>query len=220
MADAGNACIFLDLRCDRYLALAGRQALWLKEIRTRSIDGNISLDARHLASSLIRRGILTPDEASGKPICPLDHCAPERSALDAGTSCIDLRLRDTRLFLKTLIETAALRRRSRRDFRKLIHAAAGWKSDLAPSDAATPEEACILARRFDATASMFIARKDTCLLRSLLLARYLTSKNIRTDWVFAVRTAPFAAHCWIEAGGILMNETCDRAREYVPIMRI
>ena len=38
------------------------------------------------------------------------------------------------------------------------------------------------------------------------------------DWVFAVKGAPFAAHCWIQLGDIVLNDSVENVRAYTPIM--
>jgi hypothetical protein len=38
--------------------------------------------------------------------------------------------------------------------------------------------------------------------------------------VIAVRTGPFAAHCWLQTDLFLINESLDEARNFTPILVI
>lgn len=39
-------------------------------------------------------------------------------------------------------------------------------------------------------------------------------------WVFGVRTWPFAAHCWIQIGDLVVGDVLDRVRGYTPIRAV
>jgi hypothetical protein len=57
-----------------------------------------------------------------------------------------------------------------------------------------------------------------CLYRSGLLRRYLAILGHRVDWVFGVRTWPFAAHCWLQAGDMALDDEAERLVAYHPIL--
>ena len=57
-----------------------------------------------------------------------------------------------------------------------------------------------------------------CLFRSDFLRRYLAWLGHRVDWVFGVRTYPFVAHCWLQAGGVTLEDEADRLLAFHPIM--
>jgi hypothetical protein len=60
--------------------------------------------------------------------------------------------------------------------------------------------------------------RDECLYDSLALLEYLARKSVYPDWVFGVRTRPFAAHCWVQHGGIVLNDTVEHVSGFTPIM--
>jgi hypothetical protein len=68
--------------------------------------------------------------------------------------------------------------------------------------------------------NLFIARRapDDCLMRSLALFRYLRSVNVAAEHVIGVRRIPFAAHAWVECGGVPALE--DRSHAFTPLARI
>ena len=57
-----------------------------------------------------------------------------------------------------------------------------------------------------------------CLFRSGFLLGYLESLGHRVDWVFGVRTWPFRAHCWLQAGDVALDDEAERLIAYHPIM--
>jgi Transglutaminase-like superfamily len=59
-----------------------------------------------------------------------------------------------------------------------------------------------------------------CLFDSLALLFYLARYNLYPMWVFGVREAPFFAHCWVQAGPIVLSDYRDKVIPYTPIMVI
>jgi hypothetical protein len=57
-----------------------------------------------------------------------------------------------------------------------------------------------------------------CLIRSFILLRLLRRHGLDARWVFAVRTWPFEAHCWLQAGGTVLDDARDRLVAYHPIL--
>ena len=73
-----------------------------------------------------------------------------------------------------------------------------------------------LARRFN-HARALVPIAPNCLSDSLALRHWLARRGHRCDLVVAARLEPFAAHCWIEAQGIVLNDTPERIATFVPI---
>lgn len=63
-------------------------------------------------------------------------------------------------------------------------------------------------------------RDYLCLFDSLGLTLFLLRRGIRARWIFGVREDPFAAHCWVQYGGVVLNEYLDRTRLYTAIMAV
>jgi hypothetical protein len=59
-----------------------------------------------------------------------------------------------------------------------------------------------------------------CLFDSLALARFLAWRGCAFDLVFAVRSGPFSAHCWIESEGAALNDFYDTHAAFTPILRV
>jgi len=65
---------------------------------------------------------------------------------------------------------------------------------------------------------LFYPRSYLCLFDSLALINFLAHFNLYPDWVFGVTAEPFEAHCWVQAGGIVLNDTLARVSAFTPIM--
>lgn len=59
-----------------------------------------------------------------------------------------------------------------------------------------------------------------CLLRAFMLRRLLQRRGHEAAWVFGVTTWPFQAHCWIQRGDVVLDDTVERVRPFHRIMVI
>jgi len=57
-----------------------------------------------------------------------------------------------------------------------------------------------------------------CLARSFLLRRFLRRAGCDAAWVFGVRTWPFGAHCWLQAGDVVLDDAPERVAQFEPIL--
>ncbi len=88
-----------------------------------------------------------------------------------------------------------------------------------------PSEAASVARARDAYARFAAARiwipaSYVCLFDSLCLMRVLLSEGICGDLVFGVRARPFAAHCWVECEGEILDDGGETCASFVEIVRV
>lgn len=66
----------------------------------------------------------------------------------------------------------------------------------------------------------FYPRPYLCLFDSLALIEFLAHFNLYPDWVFGVTADPFEAHCWVQSGGVVLNDTIERVSAFTPIMYV
>lgn len=59
-----------------------------------------------------------------------------------------------------------------------------------------------------------------CLVRSFILVRYLQRHGAAATWVLGVRTWPFRAHCWVQAGPVALDDAHDKLVAYTPICAV
>ncbi|MFA4952493.1 lasso peptide biosynthesis B2 protein [Brevundimonas sp.] len=66
----------------------------------------------------------------------------------------------------------------------------------------------------------WIPFEGECLQRSFLLRAHLAAQGVATDWIFGVATWPFAAHCWLQIGDLVVGDRLSRVSRFTPIMRV
>lgn len=86
-----------------------------------------------------------------------------------------------------------------------------WSEVRRGPDAAT--DAALSFRRV----RPYVPLSPVCLLDSLALLRFLARRGLRADLVFGVTGAPFSAHCWLQAGDTILNDTLGNVESYTPI---
>jgi hypothetical protein len=81
------------------------------------------------------------------------------------------------------------------------------------------EEARKLVGIFDRLRSLYPA-DYLCLFDSLALLEFLSRYKLFPSWVFAIRPAPWGAHCWVQDACTIFNDDPYNVLEYLPIMQV
>lgn len=76
-----------------------------------------------------------------------------------------------------------------------------------------------LAHAF-ASSERFVSSRDRCLARSLALRLLARTKGLDVQLVVGVRTEPFAAHCWVERDGCVLNDELDVVAQFTPLLSV
>ncbi|NJO13234.1 MAG: lasso peptide biosynthesis B2 protein [Gammaproteobacteria bacterium] len=85
----------------------------------------------------------------------------------------------------------------------------------------SPDCICLHAARvFEALHPLVFASRNRCLFHSLALIEYLARHELYPRWVFGVQAVPFAAHCWVQQEGQVLNDTVEHVSRYTPILSI
>lgn len=58
---------------------------------------------------------------------------------------------------------------------------------------------------------------NRCLSRSMAMASCLFRAGFAVQLVMGVRLRPFAAHCWVQDGGSLLNDTPEEVATFTPV---
>ncbi|MGV8932166.1 MAG: lasso peptide biosynthesis B2 protein [Luteimonas sp.] len=66
-------------------------------------------------------------------------------------------------------------------------------------------------------ARLFIPIETCCLLDSISLVRFLAKRGVHAHLVFGVTGEPFAAHCWVQHGNVVLNDTVGHVAAHTPI---
>lgn len=77
-----------------------------------------------------------------------------------------------------------------------------------------------LARTYAAfdTVLPWIPLEGQCLQRAYMLSRHLRTHGHAADWILGVRTWPFLAHAWAQAGSVVVGDSLERIRTFTPIL--
>lgn len=72
------------------------------------------------------------------------------------------------------------------------------------------------ARRFRSMRP-YVPMLSRCLPHALLLRSYLATCGLRATLVIGVRLFPFEAHCWVQAGAVVLTDDFEQTSAYTPI---
>jgi hypothetical protein len=213
---AANRTIFLDMKRGRYFGLDPAKT----ELLRRALEDSAEAERSNspVAAELIGMGLLTTSRSASKTFSPPAANPPEASLLPL----IDdpPRISTVRVirFLATC-SSVALRLKLRpleHSLSHLVHRKSSSTTHFAADGVL--DRARDLTRPFMHLRPFAYAARNRCLLDSLALAEFLASYGIRATCIFGVRANPFEAHCWVQIGGHVVNETPEMARRYAPIL--
>ncbi len=220
----GEHLVLLDVKEDRYWALEAAQTSGLGSL----VGGWPVKDADAAASPaptpetaaaievLRGRGLLTDSVPPGKDATPVSATPPARELIIDSERTADREGSWWRFFTACAFSKIALRVWP---FERVIRRVRQRKARLAPS--AVPLDVGRTRRLVEAFVHyrvFLFSPKNECLFDSLTLIEYLASHGIYANWVFGVQTRPFAAHCWVQHGDIVFNDTAEHVSGYTPIM--
>jgi len=195
-ARLGDDLVLLDLPGDRYLGLPGAWS-----------GGRLEPEAERL----LRQAGLWDDRSAGVG-CDLGWPRPQQDlpVLDAPP----LAARDL-LEIGRFLADYGWARRSPRLARLAAWAAQSRLTEDPQPSAALIAEAARLRRLL-----LWTPAPRKCLLQSFLLLRALRRRGLDARWVFAVRAWPFLAHCWLQAGPMVLDDRHERLCAFTPILVI
>lgn len=217
----GEQLVFLDLKEDRYWALEASRTADLGVCVSgwpvpMTADGAVRSETDGLLEVLRERGILVGNKPPGKDATPVAARPPLTELLSEAEALSEPAIRCTWGILvasvaaKLALQLCPLERVVRRVRRRKLARAGGAELDV--------RHARRLVGAFVRYRVFLFSSRDQCLYDSLSLLEFLARHRIYPDWVFAVQTRPFAAHCWIQHGSIVFNDTVEHVSGYTPIM--
>lgn len=203
--------IFLDIDGDRYFRLDDSlEAAFFAYVHAKYVD-KAGIDA------LIEHAILTPGSTSDNRSHRLSP--PTRSSLELTSGSGPIRMT---AILKVFMIVRHTRRQLRTQALKdvldnLVRYREGSRLNAASSGS---HEARILD-----FAGLFVRSRlyvpfetsTSCLLDSVALTTYLAGHDVSANIVFGVTSDPFSAHCWVQCGDLVLNDTVGNAAAYTPI---
>lgn len=229
--------VLLDLKRDKYVGVGRAQMRALRQCvkgwpspecgDTEAVDPNSNGPADGILAKMLSSGMLTTDESRGKEARPV-VTPPAQSALGEleaapGRDPFDRRPAVTAGHVINFI-IACLKARLALRFRPIASVVARASARKARYSRSRTQLNLESVRQHVATYAhlrpLLFTAKDACLFDALALSNYLARYGIFATWVFGVQTGPFAAHCWLQHEGVVLNDTPDNVRRYAPILAV
>lgn len=205
-----DCLIFLDIRNDRYFRLPSSLERPFVAYANGNEDTNVG--------DLVERNILVEAPGSLGRVTAVNIECPARSALEQ--SC------QAKLHFGSLadvfITVCSIRRQLRtRPLRNVLDAVVTSRPTEQPRPGSISDQA-VEQLLLEASGEFRLARAYTpvetrCLLDSLAMVKFLARRKLRANIVFGVTSDPFSAHCWVQAGDLVLNDTVGHANAHTPI---
>lgn len=199
--------IFLDMGSDRYFRLSGgMERVFMDWLGNACAESDIAM--------LVERKILTDlSTRSRNPCGPTQK--PRLSALELPLSPVPCSARTlievfttvswTQIQLKTIGIKGTVERELRPDSR------------LGIADTGSNQPQLLAAAHNFLQARKLIPLGTRCLLDSLAMAKFLKRRRMHVNVVVGVTGDPFSAHCWVQAGDMVLNDALGNVMIYSPI---
>lgn len=200
VARVAEDIVVLDVRADHYSCLVDAAA----QVNPGG-DGSLNVADSETARELVAAGVAILHA----PPARAPFVTPSRDLMAAEPPGLSLRLHAA-----VALSLAAVRFRGR-PLTSLIEPVA-----RRPVSRPVPEAriaALVAAAR---SARAWVPFEGECLKRAFQLRCFLAEQGIAADWVFGVRTWPFAAHCWLQIGDLVVGDRVERVRLYAPILKV
>lgn len=213
--------VLLDLQRDEYLGIAEADsellARFVADWPGRATRHGATEPASTLIDDFLEAGVLTCDPRIGKPATPLTVPTAERGLLD-DYSPVRMRVttRDACRF-SAAVATAKWLLRRKSVAQAVTHVRNRHVARRAPVNEVRARDRVAV---FERLRPFLTTSCDACLFDSLALSEFLAPHGLVPQWIFGVATRPFAAHCWLQEGGLIYNDTPDNVRRFTPIMAV
>jgi hypothetical protein len=221
--------VLLDLLQDKYLAVTGVEARQLSSVidgwpadaacapGASAPQGDASCD--ELVRRLASKGIVTSAQSSSrKSAQPTNYRPPLSGVTDEADFASPpiglghgLRFFTAAVTISVILKTRSLQAvvaRVRR--RKLAH---------------RPEQRTVAAEQVKSLVTIYerlrpllFTARDASLFDSLVLVEFLAKYGIFPELILGVKPAPFAAHAWVQADGLVLGDRSEYAAKFTPIV--
>lgn len=215
----GPHFVFLDLEQDEYSIVSGEQSRALRVLLDESDGVTEDRGDTNPLEPLVAAGLLSKNSENHKSVAPTSLDVPTvRLASTTSEAEVPVRIRDIWHFaVACTTASICLRFLS-------IHRTVSRVRRLKSTRRAlrSPPDEHLLRLKvgvFLKLRALFPANY-LCLFDSLALMEFLARQRIFPTWVFAVRTDPWAAHCWVQDGRFLLNDDDEDIEEYSPVMTV
>lgn len=207
--ETSGRLVFLDVASDRYFCLENEADRALRRLTGGEPP---TREDETVLADLAADGLLAQASKGARPQACSPPPEPECSLIDEDLPVCSAAL--AHALWRLACSALALKVRP---LGAIIASTTHRKAQLGPEAEAFASIAAEVAGAFKRSA-LIAAPLDRCLPRSFATAHALLDRKLRPDLVFGVRLHPFGAHCWVQHGRTLVNETLDQVRNFTPIL--
>ncbi|KLJ02548.1 lasso peptide biosynthesis B2 protein [Luteimonas sp. FCS-9] len=211
-----DGLIFLDLEADRYFRLGSR----LEHAFLQHLEGGSHCVAD--LDALLQRNILVPLLSGADGALETAVKAPSHSLVEH-TYALPCR-RQTALIEVLVIVCSVQLQLKTRALDRLLDAMATRRDCRASKSPEhheqAPDPGMVRAVQQFRRARPYVPIETCCLLDSISLVFFLARRGLWASFVFGVTNRPFAAHCWVQNGDWVLNDTVGNALAHTPIRAI
>lgn len=205
--------IFLDIRNDRYFRLSDS----LERFFTMYLDHGGCSETE--VGRLVERGLLVElgpntEQASSLTIERPAHSVVENTpAAQSNHVSILLEVFSITCMAQVRLKTSRLER--------ILSELTAYRRRKAHQIPPEPDEAYEL--RVSRAAAAFLHARPyvpvgtCCLIDSIAMVKFLAKHGMAANLVFGVSGAPFSAHCWVQVGALVLNDTVGNTHAHTPI---
>jgi hypothetical protein len=227
---ADEGIVFLDARHDRYFGVGGKDVAQLARIivELRESSSGLATHAEpvssepmsfvakrsRLVAKLVEQGFLCTEEIGIGPIrrktVPAPEIVPPRTLTRQRRA---LRVSDVTNFVWACARAAwSLRRLSVESIAARVGAARGEHQHF------NFEQVMPLVEVFRRLRCWSFSEKNRCLFNALALINFLQRYGHYPHFVIGVKTAPFAAHAWVQMDGMVLDGNPASVGHFTPIL--
>lgn len=218
-----NVSIFLDRRNDKYHYLDREKTRVLDTLRSglnpddagdTTLSNHAPVDAGFL-QELTEKHLLTMQAEGAKRLAPVSHTNAQSSVYD---DYWKMKLYPATIAYLAFQHISLLRRMNKENLYDMTQKAEKLKAGLAGREKNVSHgEMQAKAKRIIDSRYYVYTYRDKCLFDSCLFFTHFIKKRIPVSWVFGVNLYPFAAHCWVEYKGLVLNDPLERVAGFTPI---
>ena len=201
-----DRAVVLDLEADRYFLLDGAPLRLIRDAMANRLDARRCLQFERLGA----RPLFIAGHAG---VAPVVAPAPVGSALERavdGRGDVPLR----HLFAAQCRANGALK------FLSLESVIARWRAVRPQLPARLDLAAAISLAQGYAAKRPLLPLRRSCVPDSLAIMRLLWRHRLDADLFFGVRLEPFAAHCWVQSGDLVLSDPLSNVVDFTPVFRL
>lgn len=205
-----GALIFLDIQNDRYFKLSRALECALLAYLDNGLLAAADIDA------LVERRILTSAPRTETSTHPETISEPVHSALEPLPPSPRLHVAAVLDVIRIVCSTQ-VQLKTRR-LRALLSALVIYRDrHAAVAFPTVPDSHLRASAALFRRARRYAPIETCCLLDSVSMIRFLARRGLYTNLVFGVAGDPFSAHCWVQAGDLVLNDTIGNVYAHAPI---